>query len=338
VRARFLLLGGLILGALTVAPATAGAAVLYDQLPSGSFTSKIVPSFDYTNAAFKDQAADDFTVPDGQVWTIQAVDAFGAANQGASGTDTGNVFLYQGAGTAPGNLLFSQSGIALGGGSCSVPNQCDISAPVAGAPNLSPGTYWISLQTAGPYAWWWLVYPPTGTFGSPAVWQNPGNGSGRNCTTYAPLLQCGWTTASDGKDFSYRLEGNVIDSHFSLGQPKLKSRYVISQPGTFPGAGTAVVTDAAATGRAARLTTGAKKNVKKATVAVGAAGTVNLPIKLTHNAKKKLKKHKKVKLRAVITFTASGGVPFSLNSTIKLIPAGHRRAVARIAATADPQR
>ena len=298
------------------APAGASADLLYSQVGSG--TNDLV-SADVANNANDSQGADDFTVPPGQVWNLSSVDVFGGSlTGGMAGTDTANVFLYANSGTLPGSQLFQQNGITTGATATAAGQEIDFTAALTGPPALTPGDYWVSVQSSGPYRWAWEILNG-GQQGNSAVWQNPGGGLGQGCPSYTPIHSCG-VAATVGSDFFFRLNGTAANSNFSLGQPKLKSRYVINQPATFSGAGSAVVTDAASSGRAGRATARAKKNIKKATIAIAGAGTRNLPLKLTNNAKKKLKKGKTVKLRAVITFTATGGVPVSLNSKIKLIP------------------
>ena len=288
-RARFLLLGGLVVAICAAPPSGASADLLYSQVGSG--TNDLV-SADVANNANDSQGADDFTVPPGQVWNLSSIDVFGGSlSGGMAGTDTANIFLYANSGTSPGSQLFQQTGITTGATATTAGQEIDFTAALTAPPALPPGEYWVSVQSSGPYRWAWEILNG-GPLGNSAVWQNPGGGLGQGCPSYTPIHSCG-IPATVGSDFFFRLNGTTANSNFTLGNPKLKSRYVINQPVTFPGAGTAVVTDAASAGRAGRATA---------------------------RAKKKVKKHKTVKLRAVITFTATGGVPFSVNSKIKLVP------------------
>jgi hypothetical protein len=290
---------------LAASAGSAGAATLTSQVPTGSFTVPTVLSFDAPAAAAKSQAADDFTVGEGQVWTVTGVDVFGLAQAG-SGTDTAKVTIYSDAGAAPGSSLLSQAGIGLtGGGTCSAGNSCNFTAPVANSPGLEPGTYWLSVQAAGPVAWRWAVTPPGTTYGAPAVWQNPGNAFGTGCTTYSPLLDCGaLIAADDGRDLIYRLNGTLADSRFTLGSFSTEGRRVFLEA-SFPDSGSAKIKG---------------KKVKQQTKGISAAGQRSLKLKLTKGAKRKLGQGKNVKLNVKVTFTATGGVPFTQGAKVKLIP------------------
>ncbi len=353
---------GAALGALGLGASSASAAILYEQIPNGSFTVKTVPSISGAGANFESRAADDFSVPDGQVWTPNSIDVFGGVyinpNPPPPKTDKGAVSLFANSGTTPGNPLLTQSGITLqNGGTCGAAgSSCDFTVPFSGSPALQPGTYWIGVQgqvAGGPgYGWAWATYPPGSAFGNPAVWQNP---TGmfpmhtNSCQSFKTLLDCGWTTASDGKDLIYRLNGDLIDSQFTLGGLEGHSFKSLGIDATFPGGGQAVLVDAKAkskSGKSGPLHTGrgkaasatiasggapvpassAKKKKKKVSVkkvkkTIGGSGTTTLPLKLTSKAKKKLNKGHKVKFKIVVTFTANGGVPFTVESgKLTLVP------------------
>ena len=289
---------------LAAGAASAHAVTLTSQVPSGSVTVPTVRSHDDQVAANKARAADDFTVGAGQVWTITEVDVFGLAATG-SGTDTANATIYADAGGSPGDSLHAQTGIGLtGGGTCSAGGGCNFAVPVANAPRLEPGTYWISIQTAGPYRWNWAVTPPGTTYGAPAVWENPGDGSGLGCPAFAALLDCGWVTADEGRDLIYSLEGALADSRFTLGAFRTEGRKVFLDV-AFPGQGKAKLKG---------------KGLKKSSREVPRAGERSLKLKLKGGARRRLERGKKVKLKVEVTFTATEGVPFSQTARVKLIP------------------
>jgi hypothetical protein len=184
------------IAALLALPAAASAAVLYDQTtgtPEGT-----VPSAHRSPPAPSDaDAADDFIVPPGFLWTLSSVDVKGDA---PSVVQTGNATLFADAGGRPGTELFRQGGIPFPGGLVE-------NLPLSGAPPLPPGHYWLSIYTTWSISPWdWRRQSPA--YGYPAVWENPPNGDGTGCTTFQPLAQCGYA-ASRGTDLQFRLNGDA---------------------------------------------------------------------------------------------------------------------------------
>jgi hypothetical protein len=224
------------------------------------------------------------------------------------------VTIYRDGASGPAAVVYSASGVAASGATCTVGQSCNISVPLSGAPSLGPGNYWVSVQLAGTYAWYWAVDPPGNIFGAAALWQNPGNGFGRNCTSWATLAQCNWTTAADGSDLIYRLEGTLTDSSFKLSGFLGHGVNTLKLDATFPGPGVAVVQDASrlkkAKGKRPAL-------VKKVKVNVG-RGQKLLPIKLTSTALKKLGSRGKVVLPIAVTYTPQGGIASTQRTKLTL--------------------
>jgi hypothetical protein len=175
------------LGACLFAP-NASAAVLYDQ-SAGSADGGCISSSDFGVANKVAQGADDFPVPASTTWQIGSVDVIGSGS--LTGSPTAAVFLYS-AGALPGAQIFSQTGIPITGFN-------NLSIPVTGAPQLTTGTYWISVQITDPVQWSWCA--KQAQFGAVAAWRNPGNGFSTGCTSYAQLTAC----EPPGKSFLFRL-------------------------------------------------------------------------------------------------------------------------------------
>ena len=306
-RARDLLFGGVLAGFLGFAAAPASAAILVDQVPQGAFSVKTVPSQDVSGASFDAEAADEFTVPEGQVWTIEAVEGLGFANGGSAGTNTGRVRLYSDGGLAPAAELFNQSGIVLGGGTCTPGAQCDFSAPVSAAPALAPGTYWVSIQSvqgSPGYGWRQAVNPPQFSYGLSAVYRNPGGGYPDSCLTFTALLDCGLVSAGDGRDLYLRIHGKVVDSRFTLGQVTLAGKN-LKLPATFPAPGRVSIKG---------------KGIKPAKKSVN-GGSTALKVKPKDGVKRKLARGKNAKVRIGVTFTATGGVAVKQTVKVRIISA-----------------
>jgi hypothetical protein len=111
------------------------------------------------------------------------------------------------------------------------------------------------------------------------------------------------------------------DNIFTLGAAKVaKSGRSATLPGTFPGAGTAVVSDGGASSSSSSAVAAKKKKkrVLTRTVGIAAAGTVQLPVKPTGFAKSILAQKGKVRLSVKVTFTPTGGTPASQTVSVLL--------------------
>jgi uncharacterized repeat protein (TIGR01451 family) len=143
---------GVLLSAV-FALALAGAAqavVLYEQMAPLQEPPSSMTSNDFTvppSLSNDTQAADDFTVPAGQTWTISSVDVIGRYPNAAPVTTDVHVFIHA---NDPVNdvpldpPLFQQLNSATTG----APNY---SVVLTGAPPLGPGKYWISIQQVGAF-------------------------------------------------------------------------------------------------------------------------------------------------------------------------------------------
>lgn len=294
---RLIAIAGIVTGLTLGAAGSVSAAVLHQQYPLASeFTTPTVTSHDYADDSRDARAADDFTVGDGQVWTIHSVDALGTRSTTTSHTVTVAVFTE--ASRRPGVPVFSQSGIPLA--EC-----CNLTARLASAPALKPATYWLSVQTAGESAWAWQVHPPDSTYGGPAVWENPGNASARNCTSWRPLIECGLVAASDGKDFVFALNGTLIDSRFSVVALTAKRARLLATV-SLPATGSMRV---------------GGKGVRRATKQL-TDGEHRLRIRLKSTVLDRLRSGRKARVRVRLTFTATGGDAYTQATKATLVPLG----------------
>jgi hypothetical protein len=309
---RLIALAGIVTGLTLGAAGSAGAVVLYSQVPGGSFSSDSPVSHDFSDDGFDSVAADDFTIGDGQVWTIDGVEVLGGADPG--GSHTAGVGLYADGGAVPGSSLFSKSNISIP--NCpALPAECNFTAALSDAPPLGPGRYWVTVQTAGAATWFWSVHPPTQFFESPAVWQNPGGDivPPHTCTTYKPLLECDIGDANAGKDLVFALNGDLIDSRFSITQLSAKRLRVFANVNV-PTAGTMAISG---------------KGVKKSTKDL-AAGAQRVRVKLKRGVIDRLRSGRKARVRVGLTFTATGGDAYTVATKAKLVPI-RRAAALRIA-------
>ena len=163
--------------------ASANAAVLYDQTDNAAGTAIVSTNFLPAEDLSDAQAADDFTVPAGETWSVTEVFVMGLS-PGAQ--PTSNVAFYKDNATLPGAEVTSSVVSAADGGVS--PNfALSLPAPVI----LGPGHYWVSVQrnSAGPaQSWTWRRRSVAS--GDGAVWRNPGNGFALNCIPYTRLTTC----------------------------------------------------------------------------------------------------------------------------------------------------
>ncbi|MGH8174620.1 MAG: hypothetical protein ACREPX_15880 [Rhodanobacteraceae bacterium] len=186
-----------------------GSTVLYDQ--SGTvFNGAPSQNFSSTYDAYDNASADDFVVTDAAGWDVSAFNL--QITIGDPATATYDVNVYPNAGTLPGastTCSYSAlSGVVVGGTSLSValPSVC----------HLDQGTYWVSVIAnldfaVGGQMFWSDVDPSIPALNSPGVFQNPGDGFGTGCTSWAPLATCGGSSPVGGgsNNFLFQVVGAV---------------------------------------------------------------------------------------------------------------------------------
>lgn len=177
-------------------------AVLYDQLSNVGTTSYTSQDFEPFFDSFDNQLADDFDVPAGDTWRIDGVNVIGTGS--VSFSSTVDVWFYTDASGMPGTTVcFYPDVIPTNRPSPSM----DINLPSPCL--LSSGTYWVSVQVNQNFAtfgsWFWMEV--TSLQGSPAMWQNPGDGYGTGCTTWGRRgADCNFGVTPDQ---AFQLEGIV---------------------------------------------------------------------------------------------------------------------------------
>ncbi|NDJ61024.1 MAG: hypothetical protein GYB67_07855 [Chloroflexi bacterium] len=170
--------------------------LLYSQL--GNAAGFGITSQDFTDTPTDNltdsQAADDFEVTPGQIWTIDRLFMPGSYELGSQTVPSSiDVEFYANNGTVPGALL------------CNAANSTytqdaneDFTVTLSTPCQLGAGRYWVSAQVnmsstpgaigGAPSQWYWDV--STAQLFSRAVWRNPLDGFGTGCTTFAELSGC----------------------------------------------------------------------------------------------------------------------------------------------------
>jgi hypothetical protein len=188
-------------------PAAAGpqtAKLLYNQNSDNSGNN--FASINWGKGNTHDtQAADDFTVPKGQTWTIAQVAVTGAYFSSTPATSE-NVFFYKNTVNAkkqdvPGVQVKKLTLKGKGsGGSLVITGIKGVA--------LATGHYWLSVQANIPsgQAWYWDTRTVLG--GAPAVFRNPGNAWDTGCTAWTPWYICANISPSYGPDLMFALYGS----------------------------------------------------------------------------------------------------------------------------------
>ena len=178
---------------------------VYAQMPVANAVRS--QKFEAAQSIYDCMAADDFTVPAGQIWEIKnvAIDGYIPTNKNP---DSFNVTFYSNSGTLPGTMI-RQENIQPSAGTSS-PN-----LSLGSSLLLQPGKYWMSIQAVidfgtGSDGWFWNTYADTSTLGSPYAFINPGNGFSTACSpTWGSGIVC---VPSTLKDLSFTLNGNILSS------------------------------------------------------------------------------------------------------------------------------
>ena len=182
-------------------------SVLYNQNNNDSGVG--IVSQDFTDAGgsfdiYDSQGADDFVVNGTIGWLVQGVAVTGVYFGGTGPADSENVTFYKDAGGLPGAVAAAATGLhgTDTAGSFRIPLG-------ANSPKLRNGTYWVSVQIAMPFStgqgeWGWET--TSVQHGAASVWQNPGNGFGTGCTTYANMNTC-IGALGEGPDFMFTIAG-----------------------------------------------------------------------------------------------------------------------------------
>lgn len=178
-----------------------GRDILYDQVSSAGTAGITSQDFETAYDAYDAQGGDDFVIPAGETWTIDYVAVVGSFSV-AGPCNTVNVYFYADGGGIPGAPVCTYMGVAPLDG-----NDPNLAANLPTDCVLGEGTYYFSVQSQQDFGtsgqWYW--YESTSANGTAWVWQNPGNGFGTGCTSWADGNTC--LTASYGPDLAFLLGG-----------------------------------------------------------------------------------------------------------------------------------
>lgn len=181
-----------------------GDDVLYEQLDNpGTEGGLASQDYETANDAFDNQIADDFTIPQGQLWRITQVDVVASESVPLQWF---NVYFFNDASGLPGTEVARRMALPFSDGTST---EISIDNPVF----LGAGTWWIAVQARLDFAdgrWKWMSYALDN--GAPAAIRNPGGGYGDiTCEEWTPLPTC--VPSLTEHDRLFRLHGaQVVNS------------------------------------------------------------------------------------------------------------------------------
>ena len=190
--------------AIETPPTSPATVVLYDQYNNAGTDSTLSATFtDFLTS--NSDLADDFVVPEGQIWQVQSIDADGAYFNGTGPATDWNVFFYTDSAGFPGTQIYSATHQPVVQSSSTF----SVNLPVPAV--LNAGTYWVEIQANMTYStqgeWAWINRVVTSN--NAAAWRNPGGAFGI-CQNWS---RRGATCDTDPSepDQVYRLNGTVAE-------------------------------------------------------------------------------------------------------------------------------
>ncbi|MDJ0645187.1 MAG: T9SS type A sorting domain-containing protein [Flavobacteriaceae bacterium] len=153
---------------------------IYEQIDAPVSSA---PSQNFLDFGGLVQSADDFVVPAGNMWTINRVLAFGAAN-GSPILDNATVVIYEDDGGVPGAEVYN-SGLVT---PASATNDTNLNIPLPAPVELSSGNYWLvvysSFAFSGGNQWFWRTQATVN--GSESHLKDDANLFGAGATDWTP--------------------------------------------------------------------------------------------------------------------------------------------------------
>jgi hypothetical protein len=155
--------------------------VLYDQQVDDSGLAIVSQMFESTYSIYDSVAADDFTVPQGSIWTIKEIDVTGQYFNGSGPATSENVAFYMvNRMGRPAKKILQTFAFVKGKRSLG-----SFAIKLKNAMPLAAGSYFVSVQANLAFSqggeWGWESTTTGQNFGNPAVWENPANGFDVGC-------------------------------------------------------------------------------------------------------------------------------------------------------------
>ncbi|MBQ0929186.1 hypothetical protein [Ideonella alba] len=177
--------------------------VLWDQYGDGNADGAISQQF-VGDSSYDSEAADDFLVPVGGVWQVSKVLARGILTNEATVPSAVVVSFYDKKKT----LISTQTATAIEVTGPSLRITLPSNVRLTGGAK-KPGRYWMSVvpvmsDTEG--QWYWQTMNIGN--GMAALWRNPGNGFGTDCTSFDTLGKCVGIEGANKAELRFQVIGN----------------------------------------------------------------------------------------------------------------------------------
>lgn len=167
---------------------------------SANGLGEVSQNFEAAYDSFDSRGADDFRLT--STCTVHNVSVKGDYFNGSGPADSINVVIYRDGGGLPGAIVREFAHRAYSDPSGYGNFSIGLPATV-----LQPGLYWLSVRANMDYKpngeWEWST--SYNRHNNAPVWKNTGNGFGTGCTSYQPLLNCGFDEEDGGQSFSFTI-------------------------------------------------------------------------------------------------------------------------------------
>ena len=180
------------------------AKVLWFQNDRDSAVGVVSQNFEASFDAYDNQGADDFLVPQGEVWVIKQIQVTGTYFSGTGPARSHNLYFHRNEDGRPGRVIATY--LELVGDPHGGNGEFLFTLPEP--LKLKQGKHWLSVQVNMDFAdagqWGWETRSTQE--GRPAVWKNPGDGFDTGCISYQRLQHC-IGPLGEGPDFMFALYG-----------------------------------------------------------------------------------------------------------------------------------
>ncbi|MBQ0735240.1 T9SS type A sorting domain-containing protein [Aquimarina celericrescens] len=171
-----------------------------------------LPSQNFLDFGALVQSADDFTIPEGNSWTIERILAFGGANNSPELTSA-TVIIYADNGGVPGDEVYNSGEIVP----ISELNDTNMNLLLPSAVTIESGTYWITVYAnlafgAAQQQWFWSAQ--NAGIGQESHLKDPGNLFGAGALDWTPV------TSAFGRgpyDQVFQIYGEIDDAGAGIG-------------------------------------------------------------------------------------------------------------------------
>jgi hypothetical protein len=182
-------------------------SALYSQLNEPAPTPGGVYSQDYeygNSNPYDSFTADDFIVPEGEVWYVNQVVVVGEYTNGGVPAPSFNVWFLRDVGTLP------EARVLEGRYNCQYVDAAgSFTITLSNPVTLYTGTYWLSAVAAWPEytSTQWLWENRATALNSPAAWENPDNGFNTGCYAWNRTITC--LPSTNGPDQLFEIIGTI---------------------------------------------------------------------------------------------------------------------------------